>query len=509
MIPLIQSCLAISERFRDELENERTSVKYFKNQRRVVDGYSHMSRVICDGVSTRQSSGFAEGLVGMYASLSRKQNVLISLIESPLLGTYHTLLQSSSLAEQHLWIDALCIDQNDISERSSQVKDMLAIYSMVSEVLAWLGEPKEHKELLGSGVELGDCHGSASLELLSADTNNCGILVKRLWDLKICVEFGIKRPKSAFLFAAGVGLELHSGVFRLEFPPAGISVCKRTLRSLDLGADFGSCGLNHRLCNAGRLPGVNWRESCNIPFIEPFELNVRSRRLEKTIETCSTQILEQGSWWTQSADVDCLSPKLLQWAAPSREIEIHGIVSQHTEIEAAWMAISKVADIDPFVSHPPLHISSSAALIIKLPYGSHKAVKLFYDTGSTDNMITESFVNGKAETNLFLEAGFPVNLKSKCFPIQGSFGTGILRHYVKRMKRVVRRLLDLPIRLKIPLSMVFLPVVTANPVQHDSMLNKGYAAPNKADTESSFDLFIVSSLTVLSLSSIPFLTDSL
>lgn len=35
----------------------------------------------------------------------------------------------------------------------------------------------------------------------------------------------------------------------------------------------------------------------------------------------------------------------------------------------------------------------TTAAMIKLPDGSHKAVKLFYDTGSTDNMITESFVD--------------------------------------------------------------------------------------------------------------------
>ncbi|KAL3291763.1 HET-domain-containing protein [Colletotrichum asianum] len=39
-----------------------------------------------------------------------------------------------------LWIDAICIDQSDISERISQVLRMSSIYSSAQEVLVWLGE---------------------------------------------------------------------------------------------------------------------------------------------------------------------------------------------------------------------------------------------------------------------------------------------------------------------------------------------------------------------------------
>ncbi|KAH8896343.1 HET-domain-containing protein, partial [Thozetella sp. PMI_491] len=39
-----------------------------------------------------------------------------------------------------LWIDAICIDQSNLSERSSQVKMMGEIYRAAQRVLAWLGE---------------------------------------------------------------------------------------------------------------------------------------------------------------------------------------------------------------------------------------------------------------------------------------------------------------------------------------------------------------------------------
>ena len=46
----------------------------------------------------------------------------------------------SSLATRTLWVDALCINQNDIDERSIQVAFMGSIYEKASKVLVWLGE---------------------------------------------------------------------------------------------------------------------------------------------------------------------------------------------------------------------------------------------------------------------------------------------------------------------------------------------------------------------------------
>ncbi|KAF2106669.1 heterokaryon incompatibility, partial [Lophiotrema nucula] len=46
-----------------------------------------------------------------------------------------------------LWIDAICIDQNNIEERSHQVGQMRDIYSKAERVLAWLGEADDESEL--------------------------------------------------------------------------------------------------------------------------------------------------------------------------------------------------------------------------------------------------------------------------------------------------------------------------------------------------------------------------
>jgi len=46
-----------------------------------------------------------------------------------------------------LWIDAICVNQQDIAERGQQVKRMAAVYSMARQVMVWLG-PEGQKSTL-------------------------------------------------------------------------------------------------------------------------------------------------------------------------------------------------------------------------------------------------------------------------------------------------------------------------------------------------------------------------
>ena len=45
-----------------------------------------------------------------------------------------------------LWIDALCIDQTNITEKNQQVPEMWRIFSRAEKVIAWLGESDEHSD---------------------------------------------------------------------------------------------------------------------------------------------------------------------------------------------------------------------------------------------------------------------------------------------------------------------------------------------------------------------------
>ncbi|KAI1129808.1 HET-domain-containing protein [Nemania abortiva] len=56
-----------------------------------------------------------------------------------------------------LWVDAVCINQDDQDERSSQVQLMQRIYSCASLVVAWLGpHPKEYEQIIEAIRRLGN-----------------------------------------------------------------------------------------------------------------------------------------------------------------------------------------------------------------------------------------------------------------------------------------------------------------------------------------------------------------
>ncbi|OCL14970.1 HET-domain-containing protein [Glonium stellatum] len=63
--------------------------------------------------------------------------IKITVTESSHAALFHLRLSSES---RMLWLDALCINQSDIAERSSQVKMMKDIYASAAKVIVWLGE---------------------------------------------------------------------------------------------------------------------------------------------------------------------------------------------------------------------------------------------------------------------------------------------------------------------------------------------------------------------------------
>ena len=64
-----------------------------------------------------------------------------------------------------LWIDAVCIDQNDVAERAIQVMIMGTIYSKAKCVLIWLGVPSEDGVL--AMLSLANLKSKKSLEQIS------------------------------------------------------------------------------------------------------------------------------------------------------------------------------------------------------------------------------------------------------------------------------------------------------------------------------------------------------
>ena len=66
-------------------------------------------------------------------------------IDYPVVETlFQALLRLRTDEVRYLWIDALCIDQHNLEERSMQVANMLLLFQKATKVLVWLGEHSGH-----------------------------------------------------------------------------------------------------------------------------------------------------------------------------------------------------------------------------------------------------------------------------------------------------------------------------------------------------------------------------
>jgi hypothetical protein len=84
-----------------------------------------------------------------------------------------------------LWVDAICIDRNNISERGHQVKQMGEIYSYAGTVLTWLGLPSsKFKEIKAAELELLDLGQIAEALTSSQDQSvDLGYFVEKARDV--------------------------------------------------------------------------------------------------------------------------------------------------------------------------------------------------------------------------------------------------------------------------------------------------------------------------------------
>jgi hypothetical protein len=127
------------------------------------------------------------------------------------------LLQLRKLDDERvLWIDAICINQDDIPERNQQVRNMPHIYSRAQMVLVWLGIANEFEDICRwkdeegyepvSSIRLNDKFGQFLSKMSSVDYWH------RVW---IVQEIGKARKIRIHYGKIGVDWELFIGTMRL------------------------------------------------------------------------------------------------------------------------------------------------------------------------------------------------------------------------------------------------------------------------------------------------------
>ena len=110
---------------------------------------------------------------------------------------YHALDHIRSETEVRvMWIDALCIDQTNISERNQQVRLMRRIYSLAAEVLVWLGPTKNASDVAMQQFE--ELSKLDWLEILNWDDYNfqaITTLMERSWFERVWIRQEIKSSR--------------------------------------------------------------------------------------------------------------------------------------------------------------------------------------------------------------------------------------------------------------------------------------------------------------------------
>ena len=72
-------------------------------------------------------------------------------------------------AERLLWIDALCINQDDLDEKTAQVQLMANVYARASRVVVWLGDGNDTGEEALEAIRVAAMKGFGGMPILEDD----------------------------------------------------------------------------------------------------------------------------------------------------------------------------------------------------------------------------------------------------------------------------------------------------------------------------------------------------
>jgi hypothetical protein len=148
--------------------------------------------------------------------------ILLDGLHFPVTPNLHSALQGLRLAKgsipQPLWVDAVCINQKDITERNWQVAMMGDIYASANHVIIWLGEADKDSDaafdaipLLATGKRLyryEDHKNEADFEQQCAMIERCsaffsGLLNQRPWFSRVWILQELSLAKNDPLVVCG------------------------------------------------------------------------------------------------------------------------------------------------------------------------------------------------------------------------------------------------------------------------------------------------------------------
>jgi heterokaryon incompatibility protein (HET) len=87
-----------------------------------------------------------------------------------------------------LWVDAVCINQEDKIEQTNQISLMASIYATASRVTVWLGEPQDNSSLALEAIQVAAENSSSNIKIQQLEAEAIRQLLNRPWFRRIWVR---------------------------------------------------------------------------------------------------------------------------------------------------------------------------------------------------------------------------------------------------------------------------------------------------------------------------------
>ncbi|KUJ06501.1 HET-domain-containing protein [Mollisia scopiformis] len=147
----------------NEAEDQAPTIyRPLDGERREIRLVTLSPRNFADDIHCTLSRSWLDGQPASYEALSyvwgddgSRRQIFIENIPSLVTVNLEVALRHLRRHQQPriLWIDAICINQNDIDERNVQVRHMGDVYKYASRVIAWLGEESDDSNLAFDALE--------------------------------------------------------------------------------------------------------------------------------------------------------------------------------------------------------------------------------------------------------------------------------------------------------------------------------------------------------------------
>lgn len=224
------------------------------------------------------------------------KNFAVTVNGKSLNVTENLYLALQHLRSEHIdrviWVDAICIDQNNIRERGHQVQQMCKIYSQAEEVVVWLGQATQETDVFMGSLQQLENHSSIHGYKRSH------------WDLSQWTTFWLLDSK-------GPDVELRKGLNLLLSRP--------WFRRVWILQEIANAKRANIWCGTKSVKSQTFAIAPSLIGIKP------ERHCQAVLDIMPGQLREE-TWWSESRDLYNLLLKFKESEASDQRDKVYALL---------------------------------------------------------------------------------------------------------------------------------------------------------------------------------------